>query len=211
MPIPSPPATLRTSLRNGLLLALCLAPAAHAQDYVVDLSQIDPSAILASAGDVLMRAPDGAIDDLFQATLTASRSPRDGKLLCTLFDPHADRSFEGLAATANRLGRDSRERFATALTNIAATGLQQPRQPYDAAGAAKTLRQAGVAAMFLHDDFMLGMTADGSDAASRDARCRSFGWMLDALKDMPIAQRAAATRLMLNEGMSQLAPVSRGR
>lgn len=191
----------------GALLAACAVPAtAAAQNYVVDLSQVDPTAILASAGDVLMRAPDSAIDDLFQAAHQASQSPRDASTLCALFDPHADRSFEALAATANRLGQASRERFGTALLNIAAVGLQAPRQPYDAAAATKTLKQAGVTAMLLHDDFMLGMTASGADPVSRDARCRSFGWMLDALKDVPRPQRAAATRLMLNEGLQQLAP-----
>ena len=186
--------------------ALLAAPAIAQDEYAIDLSQIDPAAILAGAGDVLMRAPDTAIDDLFQATHAAARKPDEAKILCTLFDPHADRSFESLAATANRLGADSRERFAIALTNIAAGGLQNPRQPYDAALAKQTLKSAGVTAMLLHDDFLVGMTADGTDAASRDARCRSFGWMLDALHEVPMAQRVAATRLMLNEGLSQLAP-----
>lgn len=199
---------MRKSLRRmGVLLVACTVPATvAAQNYVVDLSQVDPTAILASAGDVLMRAPDSAIDDLFQAAHQASQSPRDASTLCALFDPHADRSFESLAATANRLGQASRERFGTALLNIAAVGLQAPRQSYDAAAATKTLKQAGVTAMLLHDDFMLGMAATGADPASRDARCRSFGWMLDALKDVPLPQRAAATRLMLNEGLQQLAP-----
>lgn len=185
----------------GLLLA---APAAAQDEYVVNLSQIDPSAILASAGDVLMRAPDAAIDDLFQATHAAAQKPEEAKILCTLFDPHADRSFESLAATANRLGADSRERFAIALTNIAAGGLQSPRQPYDAALAKQTLKSAGVTAMLLHDDFLVGMTAEGNDQASRDARCRSFGWILDALQEVPMEHRVAATRLMLNEGLAQL-------
>jgi hypothetical protein len=185
---------------------LAAAPAFAQDEYVVDLSQIDPSALLASAGDVLMRAPDSAIDELFQATHAAAQSPRDAKILCALFDPHADRSFEVLAATANRLGADSRERFAIALTNIAAAGLQNPRQPYDAAAAEQTLKSAGVTAMLLHDDFLLGMTAEGNDAAARDARCRSFGWMLDALQAVPTEQRVAATRLMLNEGLTQLGP-----
>jgi hypothetical protein len=190
----------------ALVGALLAAPALAQDEYTVDLSQIDPSALLASAGDVLLRAPDTAIDDLFQAAHGASQSPRDAKILCALFDPQADRSFEALAGTANRLGRDSRERFGVALANIAATGLQNPRQSYDAAAAKQTLKSAGVTAMLLHDGFMVGMTADGSDAASRDARCRSFGWMLDALHDIPAPQRVAATRLMLSEGLSQLAP-----
>jgi hypothetical protein len=189
-----------------LAIVLAATPAIAQDEYVVDLSQIDPAALLASAGDVLLRAPDTAIDDLFQATHAAAQSPRDAKILCTLFDPHADRGFEALAATANRLGADSRERFAIALANIAAGGLQNPRQPYDAAAAKQTLKSAGVTAMLLHDDFLVGMTADGSDVAARDARCRSFGWMLDALRDVPVAQRVAATRLLLNEGLAQLGP-----
>lgn len=196
---------LRTLL-PVLFGALLAAPAVAQDEYVVDLSRIDPSAILASAGDVLMRAPDAAIDDLFQATHAAAQKPGEAKILCTLFDPHADRSFESLAATANRLGADSRERFAIALANIAAGGLQGPRQPYDAALAKQTLKSAGVTAMLLHDEFLVGMTVEGNDEASRAARCRSFGWMLDALHEVPMEQRVAATRLMLNEGLSQLAP-----
>src|SRR3546814_11079604 len=120
-----------------------------------------------------MRAPDPAIDDLFQATHAAAQKPGEAKILCTLFDPHADRSFESLAATANRLGADSRERFAIALANIAAGGLQGPRQPYDAALAKQTLKSAGVTAMLLHDEFLVGMTVEGNDEASRAARCRA--------------------------------------
>ncbi|HVI59454.1 MAG TPA: hypothetical protein VM619_11385 [Luteimonas sp.] len=189
-----------------LVGTLAASPAPAQDDYVVDLSQLDPNAILASAGDVLMRAPDAAIDELFQATHAAARSPRDAKLLCALFDPRADRSFEALADAANRLGADSRERFGLALAGIAAAGLQGTPQPYDAAAAKQTLKSAGVTAMLLHEDFLVGMAADGSDAASRDARCRSFGWMLDALADVPMTQRAAATRLMLSEGLGQLGP-----
>src|SRR3546814_11175665 len=64
--------------------------------------------------------------------------------------------------------------------------------------------------MLLHDEFLVGMTVEGNDEASRAARCRSFGWMLDALHEVPMEQRVAATRLMLNEGLSQPAPRSRG-
>src|SRR3546814_5739501 len=119
---------LRTLL-PVLFGALLAAPAVAQDEYVVDLSRIEPSAILARAGDVLMRAPDPAIDDLFQATHAAAQKPGEAKILCTLFDPHADRSFESLAATANRLGADSRDRFAIALPNISAARLQGPPQP----------------------------------------------------------------------------------
>ncbi|MGH8081281.1 MAG: hypothetical protein ACREP7_11955, partial [Lysobacter sp.] len=129
----------------------------------------------------------------------------DADTLCALFDPSADRSAQALMAAAQNLGPDSRQRFSNALINIAATGLQNPRQTFDAGTAKQTLKSAGVQAMLQHDGFAAGLNADGNDSASRDARCRSFGWLLDALKDLPVQQRAAATRLMLNEGMNRLA------
>ena len=193
-----------TALLLIALTAAAVAPRANAQEYTIDLSQIDPAALLNSAGDVLMRAPDAQIDALFQATHAAAKTPTDARRLCALFDPSADRSYAALADTANRLSAQSRQRFGMALADIAASGLQSPRQRYDAAAARQTLKSAGVTATILHDGFLLGMTSEGSDAASRDARCRSFGWMLDALADLPMDQRAQATRLMLDDGMAQL-------
>lgn len=200
----------------GLLLTLCLTPAVTGAQHrgfdlsqldlsQLDLSQLDPAAIMASANDTVMRAPDGRIDELFQALHQASRTPRDASTLCGLFDPQADRSGQALMAAAQSLAPQSRQRFSEALINIAATGLQNPRQAYDPAAAKQTLKSAGTQAMLLHDGFAAGLNADGSDEAGRQARCRSFGWLLDALKDLPLPQRAAATRLMLNEGLSRLA------
>ncbi|MGH8032122.1 MAG: hypothetical protein ACREO8_07095 [Luteimonas sp.] len=180
------------------------APHADAQKHTVELSQPDPAALLASAGDMLMRAPDAQIDALFQATHAAARQPDDARELCMLFDPTADRSLAAIAEIANRLSPDNRQRLQRALTDIAASGLQSPRQPYDADAATQTLKSAVVTAMLLHDGLVIGMTAEGSDAASRDARCRSFGWILDALADLPLAPRAAATRRVLGDGMAQL-------
>lgn len=200
----------------GLLLTLCLTPAATGAQQrgfdlsqldlsQLDLSQLDPAAIVASANDTLMRAPDGAIDELFQALHQASRTPRDASTLCGLFDPQADRSGPALMAAAQSLAPQSRQRFSGALINIATTGLQNPRQAYDPAAAKQTLKSAGTKALLLHDGFAAGLNADGADEAGRQARCRSFGWLLDALADAPLQQRAAATRLMLNEGMARLA------
>lgn len=201
------------------LLALCLVPltvSAQSSGFdlsqldlsqidlsQLDLSQLDPAAIAAGASDTLMRAPDSSIDPLFQAVHRASRAPRDADVLCGLFDPDADRSPQALAAAAQRLSPDSRQGFSNALITIAATGLQNPRQPYDAAAARQTLKSAGTTAMLLHDGFAAGLNAEASDPNARQARCRSLGWMLDALADLPLAQRAAATRLLLNEGLAR--------
>src|SRR3546814_14593018 len=65
---------LRTLL-PVLFAALLAAPAVAQDEYVVALSQTDPSAILPSAGGVLMRAPDAATDDLFPATPPPATTP----------------------------------------------------------------------------------------------------------------------------------------
>lgn len=200
----------------GLLLALCLTPAATGAQHrgfdlsqldlsQLDLSRLDPAAIMASANDTLMRAPDSRIDGLFQALRSAARDRGDAATLCALFDPQADRSAQALMAAAQRLSPDSHQRFGNALIEIAASGLQSPRQPYDPAGARQSLKSAAAQAMILHDGFGAGLNAEGGDEASRQARCRSFVWLLDALGEQPLAQRAGAMRLLLNEGMNRLA------
>lgn len=169
------------------------------------LSGIDIDALIGEAGGVLMRAPDSAIDGLFQAVHGSAQVPQEADTMCRLLEPDADRSLEAIGRAANRLGPDSRERFTVAVAEIATTGLQNPPQAYDAVAARQVLKSAGVTAMLLHDGFLAGLSASGNDRASRDARCRSMRWMLDALQDVPLAQRASATRLLLNEGLTMLA------
>ncbi len=172
----------------------------------LDLSGLDPAVLAAGAGDTLMRAPDSAIDALFQAVRQAARTPSEAGSLCALFDPGADRSPQALAAAAQRLGPDSQQRFAAALLGIAATGLQSPLQPFDASAAKQTLKSAAATAMLLHDGFGAGLNNEGRDPAAREARCRSLGWLLDAVAEQPLERRAAATRLMLKEGLERLGP-----
>ncbi|WP_149196361.1 hypothetical protein [Luteimonas suaedae] len=194
-------------LRFSILLFLAVgAPAAgaHAQhQYEIDLSAIDPSLVLANAEDVMMRAPNRDIDRLYQAVHAASQSDSEAQTLCTLFDPDADRSLFGLQQAANALGTASRERFVEAVAAIAVNGAQSERQPYDPAAAAHVLKQAGVSAMLLYDGFMVGMTATGNDPGSRTARCRSFRQIVEVLQDFSLADRAAATRYLLVEGLTR--------
>lgn len=200
----------------GILIALAMTTglatphAAATQRYSATdiqqaLSGIDIDALVSGAGDVLMRAPDSAIDGLFQAVHASAQVPKEAQTMCRLLEPDADRSLEAIGRGANRLGPASRERFTTAVAEIATTGLQNPPQAYDAVAARQVLKSAGVTAMLLHDGFLLGLNSTGNDSASRDARCRSMRWMLDALQDVPLAQRASATRLLLNEGLTLLA------
>ncbi len=146
-------------------LCLLLVPAfAQAQSSRVDLSGIDPVQVLAGAGDVLLRAPDGDIDRLFRAVHAASRNEAEAQGLCALFEPEADRSLPGLQRAANALGEDSRARFVEAVAAIAVNGLQAPRQPYDPAVGAQALKAATVTGMMLYDGFLLGLGNTGRDA-----------------------------------------------
>lgn len=187
------------------LLLVVVANGAGAQRYEVDLSQLDPSAVLATGGDVLLRAPDAAIDDLFQALHASSRSRAESVALCGLFEPDAERSVQSFQRAVDRLGDASRERFAVAFTNVAVSGLQGVPQPYEPAQAQQVLKRAAVTATILHEGFMLGLSSTGTDAASREARCQSFRWLVGVLKDMPLAERAAATRWLLREGLTLVA------
>lgn len=194
----------------GIAIAGASPDAIAAQRFQVDdiqqaLSEIDVDALIGEAGGVLMRAPDSSLDSLFQAVHASAQIPQEAQTMCRLLEPDADRSLEAIGRAANRLGPASRDRFVAAIAEVAAAGVQNPPQPYDPAAARQVLKSAGVTATLLHDGFLAGLTATGNDRASRDARCRSMGWMLDALKDVPLAQRAAATRLLLNEGLSLLA------
>ncbi len=199
---PLPP---RRRLARRAVAAVLLAGAAFgagAQQYEIDLSRIDASQVLALGDDVLSRAPDAAIDGLFQAVHASSRLPGESAALCALFEPDAARDVAAFQRTVDRLGSASRERFALAFTDVAVAGLQGQPQPYDPVQARQVLKSAAVSATFLHDGFMAGMMSEGVDAASREARCRSFRWLVGVLVDVPLADRAAATRWLLREGLT---------
>lgn len=203
---PAPGARLRHALLAATVLAtLVLAPSANAQRYTIDLSQLDPAAVMSLGGDVLMRAPDPALDRLFKAVHASSRSESESSALCALFEPDAPRDVAAFQRAVDRLGDASRERFALAFTDIALTGLQGEVQPYDPTHARQVLKSAAVSATFLHEGFMLGLASEGQDDASRAARCRSFRWLVGVLDSLPQADRAAATRWLLREGLTLVA------
>ena len=189
-----------------LALVACLAlPASHVAAAPADpspaLEQLgfDPAALVADGRELLQRAPDTAIDGLFQAVHAAARSPSESQALCRLFDDGGDRSLAGMNTTAQGLAPESRERFALAVAEVLIAATRNPPQPFDAQAAGKVARQAGATAAILHEDFLPGLEAEG------EARCRSFGMLLDALADRPLADRAAVTRLLLHEGLAQAA------
>ena len=200
------------SFPSRLLLSACVAgavalstaapPAAAApQDAAEELEAFgfDPSVLVADGLELLRRAPDPAVDGLFQALHAAAKSPGEADALCGLFEPGADRSLAGMNAAAGRLDPESRERFALAVAEVLVEATRNPPQPFDPAAAEQSLKSAAATAAILHEDFLPGLQGEG------DARCRSFGMLLDAIGERPMDERAAVTRLLLREGLSYAA------
>jgi hypothetical protein len=187
------------------LLAIGLAASAPslAQDSVLEQWGFDPTVLVSSGQDLLSRAPDEAVDGLFQTLHATAKRPEESQALCALFDPQADRSLDGLNALASQLGEESRVRFADAVAQFVVAAAQNPPQPYDAAAARQSLKAAGVRAALLDDGFVAGLNGD-----DHPARCRSIGLLLDAVQSRPPGERAAVTRLMLAEGLDRLALAS---
>lgn len=189
-------------------LSLLAAPS-RAQEYVVDLSQLDPQLVMSTGADVLRRAPDGSIDRLFQAVSLSSKSDDESRVLCALFEPDANRDVAAFQRAVDRLPPASRERFAVAFTEIALVGMQSPPQDYDRAYAQKVVQQSAIGAAMLHDGFMAAVTSTATDAASRSARCAAFRQVIGVLAAKPQVERAAATRWLLEEGLTLVAESQR--
>jgi hypothetical protein len=184
-----------------LLLTAPLRASAQDTDW-----NLDPGALLASGNDLLRQVPDAEMDGLFQAVHDAAQDDRQAQLLCGLFDPDADRSLQGLGAVASKLDPASRQRFASAIAAALVAAMQSPQQPFDAARAGQSLKAAATTAAILHDGFVAGLNTSGADSTSRRSRCRSVRWLLDAMQSRPQAERAAMTRLLLEQGLARLAP-----
>jgi hypothetical protein len=184
-----------------LLLTAPLRASAQDTDW-----NLDPGALLASGNDLLRQVPDAEMDGLFQAVHDAAQDDRQAQLLCGLFDPDADRSLQGLGAVASKLDPASRQRFASAIAAALVAAMQSPQQPFDAARAGQSLKAAATTAAILHDGFVAGLNTSGADSTSRRSRCRSVRWLLDAMQSRPQAERAAMTRLLLEQGLAWLAP-----
>ncbi|MDQ3289472.1 MAG: hypothetical protein M3Q42_14720 [Pseudomonadota bacterium] len=179
------------------LVLLCLGtPPALATQWV-----FDPAVLIADGRALLLRAPDHDMDQLFQAVHAAAQLPDEAAALCTAFDPDGELGLEALQSAGEQFGDASRERFVTAITTVMVAATRHPPQPFDEAQAQRALRAAGVAAAIQHDGFTSGL--NGVDP---EARCRSVRQLIDALQARPLAERAAATRLLLREGLTLAAP-----
>lgn len=163
----------------------------------------DPTVLVADSRELLLRAPDREMDLLFQAVHGSAQVPGEAAALCTAFDPDGELGLEALQAAGEQFGDASRARFVEAISAVLVAAAQHPPQPFDETGARQALKAAGVTAAIQHDGFTAGL--NGTD---RDARCRSVGQLIDGLQAQPLPGRAAATRLLLMEGLSMLAPGS---
>ncbi len=176
---------------------VALPPVAFAQD----IEGFDPSVLVGGVQDVLDRAPDREIDGLFQALHGSMREPDGAEAICALFDPQADRSIDGLGDAALRLPEAGRQRFAGAIAAVVVAGLQGQPQPFDRAAAAQALKSNGARAAILHEGFTAGLAED----APHETRCRSLRQMMDVLAQRPLPERALVTRLLLEQGLQQVA------
>ena len=86
----------------------------------------DPSVLVADGMELLRRAPDHAVDGLFQAVHAAASEPAEAGALCALFEPEADRSLAGMNSVATRLDPASRERFALAVAEVLVEATRNP-------------------------------------------------------------------------------------
>ena len=191
---------------RSVLVALAIAlPATTSAQSTGDDWSFDPSVLAADTRTLLRRAPDPSVDGLFQAVHAAWRVPGDAAVLCGLFEPDANRSFEGLNAAAARLSPTSQDRLLLAVMEVMLAASQSSPQPFDADGARQALKSNLARAAILHDGFATGLMAEGDDDASREARCGALGAMLDTLQARPPSERAQVTRLLLDEGLARIA------
>lgn len=182
-----------------MLIAVSLLCAAGLPAQAAPQDGFELSQLMGGAQDVIARAPDGQVDELFQALHGAMRSPQEAEAICSLFDDGADRGIDGLNGVATRLGPDSQQRFANAIANVLVAGLQGRPQDYDRDAAAQALKSNGARAAILHDGFSAGLAAQ----APRAARCTTLGQMLDVLAQRPQGERVQVTRLLLEQGLRQ--------
>lgn len=183
----------------GVLAVTTAAPLPARPASPADSRRSDADLLLAEGRQWLLRAPDSAIDGLFQALLDSARRPAQAQAICGLFAPGADRSLAGLGAVAAELDPGTRERYVLAVTDLFLAATRHPPQAFDGVAARQALRQAGVRAALLHDGFTTGLRGDDPVAG-----CHSLAMLLEALAPRPLGERAAVTRLLLIEGLEQL-------
>lgn len=163
---------------------------------------------LAAQADVLLRsASERSLDDLFQSVHGLSKSPQDSARLCRALASPERGSADTWLRLAQEIAPAHRDALSGALGDIALSGWRGQPAAFNEDDARKSLRQAGVRAALLNEGFSastLSAVADTQDAQADALRCRSLGWLLDAVATQPRGERAAITRLLLRDGVASL-------
>lgn len=161
----------------------------------------------AQANTLLRGVSNDALDSLFQSVHAISTSSYDATQVCHALASPQRGSADTWLALAQDLSSDNRNRLTDALGQIVLSGWQGRPDPFDENAARTSLRQAGVRAAMLNAGFSasafdMGNTHTASEAQKEALRCRSLGWLLDAVASQPLEERAAITRLLLRDGLA---------
>lgn len=195
---------LRLRIVPAVLLLGSAAVSAAGQSAIVSHWTFDPQLLLARSDTVMRKAPESAIDDLFQAVRHASTNPEELALMCAFFDPGSRHDLAAVNQAALQFSPDSQRRFQRATDRLLQVHEQEPDQPYDDAVARQSLRQAAVAAGMLFEGFVAAIQSEGRDAASRQARCRALNQLLGTVSMRPRNERVMITRLLMREGLRRI-------
>ena len=198
------PILLRLRIVPAVLLLGSAAVSAAGQSAIASRWTFDPQLLLARSDTVMRKAPESAIDDLFQAVRHASTNPEELALMCAFFDPGSRHDLAAVNQAALQFSPDSQRRFQRATDRLLQVHEQEPDQPYDDAVARQSLRQAAVAAGMLFEGFVAAIQSEGRDAASRQARCRALNQLLGTVSMRPRNERVMITRLLMREGLRRI-------
>lgn len=198
------PILLRLRIVPAVLLLGSAAVSAAGQSAIASRWTFDPQLLLARSDTVMRKAPESAIDDLFQAVRHASTKPEEMALMCAFFDPGSRHDLAAVNQAALQFSPDSQRRFHRATDRLLQVHEQDPDQPYDDAVARQSLRQAAVAAGMLFEGFVAAIQSEGRDAASRRARCRALSQLLGTVSMRPRNERVMITRLLMREGLRRI-------
>ena len=160
--------------------------------------------------DALLRSASAeSLDGLFQSVHGLMKSPTDSLQVCRALASDARGSADTWLTLAQGLSDANRDALTGALADVALSGWQGRPMPFDDAAARRQLTQAGVRAAMLNDGFSASALGNppapdaDTDAADMEAqRCRSLGWLLDAVAAQPRDERAAITHLLLRDGIA---------
>ena len=198
------PILLHLRIVPAVLLLGSAAVSAAGQSAIASRWTFDPQLLLARSDTVMRKAPESAIDDLFQAVRHASTKPEEMALMCAFFDPGSRHDLAAVNQAALQFSPDSQRRFQRATDRLLQVHEQEPDQPYDDAVARQSLRQAAVAAGMLFEGFVPAIQSEGRDAASRQARCRALNQLLGTVSMRPRNERVMITRLLMREGLRRI-------